>query len=297
MRRFAVPGAILLCIVSLVPPLRAQNLEDMLSKYTSENGQGYMQPLGDSFGACMNTGLFHGEALREEGFHIGFSLEAMMAPTADDAKVFMAHTEEPFSPDTTVEAPTVFGDSEGVSVTGTGGTVFNFPGGFEVNKVPFLIPQVRVGSIMGTHAVFRYISFEVDENIGSVKVFGFGLQHSISQYFQRKYPLDISAAFFRQSYDVGDIVDANATYFGVIGSYRRGLLTLYGGPGIESSSLDISYDIESDTETTQVEFNLDGANSARFTIGAALDLFVLDLHVDYNFASQSTLGVGIGFGR
>jgi hypothetical protein len=296
MRRFVVAGAVLWCIVSLAPPLSAQNLEDMLSKYTSENGEGYMQPLGDAFGACINTGLFRGENLKEDGLHIGFSLEAMMAPIGDDAKTFTAHTEEPFSPDTTVQAPTVFGDSEGVSVTGTGGTVFNFPGGFEVNKLPFLVPQLSVGTIMGTQAVIRYINFEVDENIGTVKLFGFGLRHSISQYIEKEYPLDISAAFFMQSFDVGDIVDAKATYFGVLGSYTKGVLTLYGGPGIESSSLDISYDIETDTDTTRVEFNLDGANSARFTLGAALDLYVLDLHLDYNFASQSTLGVGIGFG-
>jgi hypothetical protein len=296
MRRVSVPALIACCIAGLALPLSAQDLDDMLSKYTSENGQGYMQPLGDAFGACVNTGLFHGENLREEGLHLGLSLEFMMAPVSDESKVFTASTEEPFYPDTSVQAPTVFGDSQGPSVEGTGGTVFNFPGGFEIDKVPFLVPQLNIGTFRGTQAAIRFISFNVDDNIGDVQVFGFGVRHSISQWIKREFPLDVSAAFFMQSYDVGDIVDANATYFGLIGGYTRGVLTLYGGPGIESSSLDITYDIETDTDSTTVEFNLDGANSARFTLGAAVDLRILQLHVDYNFASQSTVGFGIGFG-
>ncbi|MFQ6104839.1 MAG: DUF6588 family protein [Candidatus Glassbacteria bacterium] len=277
-------------------PLQAQDLEDMVSKYTSVNGQGYMQPLGDAFGANINSGLFHGAGISKDEFNIRFSLEFMLAPIGDDRKVFMAQTEAPFYPDTTVEAPTVFGDSEGTSVEGTGGTVFYFPGGFDVNNLPFLVPQVTIGSIMGTQAVFRYINFKVDDNIGKVKLFGFGLRHSVSQWIEKEYPVDLAVAFFTQSFDVGDIVDASAKYFGIIGSYDAGILTLYGGPGFESSSLDIAYDIEADTDTTSVSFELDGDNSARFTLGAAVDLKILRFHIDYNIASQSSIGFGFGLG-
>jgi hypothetical protein len=277
-------------------PLQAQNLEDFVSKYTSENGQGYMQPLGDAFGANFNTGLIHSAGISKDKFNISFSLEVMWAPISDDSKVFMAHTEQPFNPDTTITAPTVFGSTEGASVEGTGGTVYNFPGGFNVKRFPFLIPQLSIGSIMGTQAVIRYINIEVDDNIGKVKLFGFGLRHSLSQWIKKDYPFDLAVAFFRQSFEVGNIIDANATYFGIIGSYDHGVLSLYGGPGFESSSLDISYDIETDTDSTNISFELDGANSARFTLGAAVDLRLLRLHIDYSLASQSTVGFGIGFG-
>ncbi len=297
MKTLIVSTGFVCMILVAINPLHSQNLEDMLSKYTEgENGRGYMQPLADVFGANINTGLYHGAVIPEEGFHISGSLEVMMAPIGDDARTFTASTEDPFYPPQEVEAPTVFGDPQGPSVEGTGGTVYNFPGGFDVNWFPSLVPQITVGTVLGTQGVFRYIDFQAGDNIGRIKIFGFGLRHSVSQWIEKAYPFDLAAVFFRQSFDVEDVVEANSTFFGLVGSYSTGILSLYGGPGFESANLDIAYETTTETDSTTISFDLDGANSARFTIGAALDLRFLGLHVDYNIASQSTVGVGISFG-
>jgi hypothetical protein len=118
----------------------------------------------------------------------------------------------------------------------------------------------------------------------------------VSQWIERDYPFDLAAVFFRQSFDVGDIVEAGSTFFGLVGSYSNGIVSLYGGPGFESSNLDITYDTTIEGESSTVSFDLDGSNSARFTLGAAVDLRFIGLHVDYNIASQSTVGVGLSFG-
>jgi hypothetical protein len=285
--------AILLAICS---PVYAQDLEDYVSKYTSENGKGYMQPLADAFGANINSGLYHGARIPTLGFNIYIGVETMMALIADDQKVFTAKTEDPFSPPISAETSTIFGSTTGAAVTGTGGTVYNFPGGLDVSKVPLAVPQVTVGSILGTEATLRWIQVTLDDNYGKVKLFGFGARHSISQYLEN-FPVDLAAGFFIQKLEVGDIVEANAKYFGVQGSYSKSVLTFYGGLGFESANLDIAYEFESsDDSASTISFDLDSDNSVRFTAGVAINLILAKLHVDYNFGAQKVLAAGAGFG-
>lgn len=287
---------LVVALFAALSPLHAQDLEDYVSKYTSENGKGYLQPLADAFGANINSGLYHGARISTIGLHIYLGVETMTALIADNQKVFTAKTEAPFSPESTAETPTIFGSTTGTSVTGTGGTVFNFPGGLDLSKVPIAVPQVTVGSILGTDATLRFIEVTINDNFGKVKLFGFGVRHSLSQYL-KNFPIDLAAGFFIQKFEVGDIVEANAKYFGLQGSYSTGILTFYGGAGLESASLDISYNFESDSgSATTIAFDLDADNSVRFTAGVALNLAVLQLHADYNFASQNVVALGLGFG-
>jgi len=283
-------------LLVLVAPLAAQDIEDYVSKYTSENGKGYLQPLADAFGASINSGLYYGARIPTFGFNIYIGVETMTALIADDQKVFTARTEAPFSPEATAETSTIFGKTSGASVTGTGGTVFNFPGGLDVSKVPLAVPQITVGSILGTEATVRFAQATLDDNYGKLKLFGFGARHNLSQYF-KDFPIDLAAGFFIQKFEVGDLLEANAKYFGVQGSYSAGLLTFYGGAGLESANLDIAYDpATSDGSASKISFELESENSARFTAGVAVSLPIVKLHADYNFGSQKVVAIGLGFG-
>jgi hypothetical protein len=291
MRRWVL----LIAVFAAFTPLYAQ-LEDYVSKYTSENGKGYLQPLADAFGANINSGLYHGARISTLGFNIYIGVETMTALIADDQKVFTAKTGEFFSPAQTAEVPTIFGSTAGDTVRGTGTTAYYFPGGLDLDKLPIAVPQVTVGSIFGTEATLRYIQVTLDDNFGKVKLLGFGARHSISQYF-KNFPIDLAAGFFIQKLEVGDIIEANAKYFGVQGSYSTSILTFYGGAGLESASLDISYDFESDDDSSsRISFDLDADNSARFTAGVAVNLLLLKLHADYNFGAQKVVAIGLGFG-
>ena len=293
---------LLVVLLAICSPLYAQDLEDYVSKYTSENGKGYMQPLADAFGANINSGLYHGARIPAFGFNIYIGVETMMALIADDQKVFTATTEDFFSPQTMEETATIFGSTTGARVIGTDdagnptGAAYNFPGGLDVSKVPLAVPQVTVGSILGTEATLRFIQVTLDDNYGKVKLVGFGVRHSISQYL-KNFPIDLAAGFFIQKLEVGDIIEANAKYFGVQGSYSKSILTFYGGVGFESANLDITYDYESgDNTTSTISFDLDADNSARFTAGVAVNLILVKLHADYNFGAQKVLAIGLGFG-
>ena len=292
MRLCAAMAAALFSCTMILSPLPAQEIEDLVSKYTSDNGEGYLQPLADAFGADLNSGIFQSARIGKSRLYIRGDLVAMMAPISDDNKTFTARTQPPFSPDTTATAPTVAGDPEPVSVTGTGGTEFVFPGGLAIQRLPFLVPQLAVGGFAGTEVMFRYFQITPSDNIGKVKLFGFGVRHNVSQYLEDP-PLDLALGFMVQSFDVGSIIDANTTYFGLEASYERGIVTLYGGPGYERSRLDIAYDFDPET---LVRFDMKGDNAFRFTTGAAVDLRIIHFFIDYNFASQSALSLGLGFG-
>jgi hypothetical protein len=281
-------------LIVLTPPMvQAQKVDDLVSKYSSQNGTGYLQPLGDAFGANINSGLFH-TAQIPQGFHLSLTLEAMGALISSNRKTFSATTEDPFSPTTTAKAPTVFGSVDPVSVPGVGGTEYIFPGGINLSTFPLIVPQLTVGSLLGTEAVVRYVQVKVSSDVGEIKLLGGGVRHSVSQYLM-DFPIDLSVGIFIQKFDLGDIISANATFIGVQGSYSTGVLTLYGGPGYEKSHMDVSYNSDSGTGN-KVTFKLDGANSLRFTVGAGLNLPVLLIHADYSLGSQSVVSAGIGFG-
>jgi hypothetical protein len=281
---------------ALSPAGAGSSLENSIAVYSGENGQRFMQPLADALVANLNSGLYCTAAIPSSGFEISVGIEGMYAPIGSDAKTFEATTEGFFSPVQTAQAPTIFGDTEGLSVTGTGGTVYSFPGGFAVDNLPIAVPQITIGAFRGTEATLRFATANTEEEIGKIDLLGFGLRHSISQYLPNA-PVDIAAGFFWQSFKIGDIMDARALSLGVQSSYTRGVLTAYAGLAYESGSLKLDYTQEVAGENLNISFDLDAANTIRGTLGLTLNLKVVRLHADYSLASQSALAVGLGFGH
>jgi len=272
----------------------AQNLEDYLSAYTGDNGKGYVKPLADAFGANINSGFYHDADIPFAGVNIYVGVVTMTAFVSDDSKTFDAKTGEFFLPETTVKVPTIFGDTEGTTVDGNAGTSYKFPGGLGISKLPIAVPQITVGSFMGTDATLRYIQLDVDDNIGELSVFGFGVRHSISQYIPL-FPLNIAGGLYYQTFDVGDIIEANAFALSVQGSYSLPFFTFYGGLSYETASLDIKYEFGSGEDTEEISFSLDAENNVRLTLGAAVQLSVFTLHADYNIGNQDVFVLGLGF--
>jgi len=126
----------------------------------------------------MNSGLFYSAQIKKKGFQLYAGLVTMTALISNDQKTFTAKTEEMFYPPATTKAPTIFSSTEGAAVEGTGGTAYVFPGGFSMNALPVAVPQISIGSFMGTEASFRFIDIELDENLGSLNLTGFGIRHS-----------------------------------------------------------------------------------------------------------------------
>lgn len=277
----------------LTIPAFPQDIEGLISKYTEENGKGYMQPFADAFGANLNSGLFHSAKVKKLGFQLYIGVKASTAFIPDKRKTFMATTEGSFAPEQTEEVPTVFGPAESVEVNGNGGTVYVFPGGLNVSMVPFVIPQLTLGSVFGTDLTLRYFTYSLDDDIGNLDHFGWGIRHSISQYIPG-LPVDLAVGIYNQHFRVGDIVESGSWLISAQASKSLLLFTFYGGLGYENTRMNIEYDQENGGSI--VSFDLTGSNSIRFTAGITFNLGPVKLNVDYSLASQSALSAGLGIG-
>jgi hypothetical protein len=280
-------------VLSAALPVMADDIQSFVSKYTETNGKGYMQPLADAFGACMNTGLFHSAHVSRVGFHLTIGAETMTAIIGDNQKTFTAKTEN-FNPPSSKEVPTLFGAAQNDSILGVGGATYWFPGGMNVKKLPLVAPQVTVGSIMGTDLTLRWFSMAIGEDFGDIKLFGWGIRHSLSQYMPLLPFVDIAVGYYSQSFKVGSVVDATATFISLQGSVSKSLLVVYGGVGMESSTLKIAYEPEKGGD--KIRFDLKGGNKMRMTLGAGLNFPGVKIHADYNIATLSTIGLGVAFG-
>lgn len=288
-------GIGIMCLAMAGSAVHAQGLEDLLGKYTGTNGQGYIQPLADAFGANLNSGFFHSARIPKVGLHLNVGFVAMAALIGEKQKTFDAQTEDPFSPSATVEAPTIFGSIDEEQVEGNGGTVFVFPGGLDMKYLPVMVPQITIGSILGTDVTFRYFGMKISDDLGTLKLLGYGLRHSISQYLPL-LPVDLAVGIFRQTFELGDIIEASSMNYGLEASLPLGIFTVYGGVSYEKADLDISYEYGEGTEAEEIAFDLTAANGMRMIVGASIKLAVLQIYADYNLADQSVFSVGFGFG-
>lgn len=59
------------------------------------------------------------------------------------------------------------------------------PPGVDMSFLIAAVPQFEIGSLWGTEALIRFVPpVEFDKNVGKFSFWGFGLKHSISQYFR-----------------------------------------------------------------------------------------------------------------
>jgi len=225
-----------------------------------------------------------------------------------------------------IYGPTVVGsknDSVKLEYTGTPVTIHNFDGAGhdttltlahalqatpvtglleELSVLPLAAPQVTLGTIFGTHVSIRYLpEVQLDSKIGSLKYFGFGIQHNPAVWFDQDFPVDLSIGYFTQSLDVGSLLSTSTKAFGLQASRRLGWsylnLTPYIGYQSESSTMTFTYDYTVTTaagpSTQHVSFGMDGANSSRFTAGLAIRLLIFNLNADYNFGTYNSATAGL----
>jgi hypothetical protein len=303
-RRLLVAAALLACVAS---PLSAQ-IQDQLSAYTGRNGESYLAPLMDAFGADLNAGVFRTADIPKTGFSLKLEFEVMSVLFKDSDRTFKAVPERGFTPlpgETIFDAPTVVGSGKAVLVEGAGGTSYAFPGGFDLNSFALAVPQLRIG-VFGTEAVVRYFAIKAgDTELGDVGLFGIGARHSISQLLPGKIPLDVSGGFFWQQFRLGknkqggDLIKSNALSIGVQASKRFfRVLVPYGGLTYDTASIDVHYESDVTGEGVNVDIDHSTPGTMHLTMGLLLNLPILNLYGEYGVAHQNTFAFGfsLGFG-
>lgn len=291
----ACMGLILYC----ASPVRAQ-LESQLSAYTGANASGYLAPLIDAFGADLNAATFHTAHIPKWGLNVSLELRYSSVRFSESDRVFNGTTENDFSPVTIREVPTVVGDRRAVFVDGDGGTRYAFPGGFDLSSFSMIVPQLRIGSLYGTEALIRYFYFNLSrEEFGSFNIFGFGLRHSISQYFDKSLPVDVAFSFFWQQFSLDDsergddLVTADALTAGLHVSRRFKVFEPYAGITYDKFDVDVSYQSESDLDSIDLSF--DSGDALHLTFGVSYQLAFMAASGEYNIGNQNAFSFGLAF--
>jgi hypothetical protein len=170
------------------------------------------------------------------------------------------------------------------------------------NMVPLAAPQLTFGTILGTQFTFRYLpDYEISKEIGKTKYFGWGIQHNPLVWIPGEFPLDLSVGFFSQKINAGTIFESKTTSYGLNVSKRLGWgalnLTPYAGYMIEKSTMTFTYDYTLDTPTGQVpqriNFELEGENKSRVTLGLSIKFLIVNVNADYNIGTYNSYSAGI----
>ncbi len=275
-------------------------VDDSLEKLTSKNAKNYLQPLADAFGANLNSGFFYSARIPRFGLSVRVGISAMIAPIPSDKKAFALQDEKVgdfwvIFPENAPPVPTVFGKEQTVPINIDGST-FNAPGGiWDTDFFPMAVPQITVGSFLGTEAMVRYFKYN-HSDIGEIKLSGFGLRHSLSQYIPL-FPIHVALGIYRQTFTIGDIVEARTMYYGLQASKKLAIITFYAGYGIESCKLDLNYTyVHGNQQEFPIGFEFDSVNRTRINAGLAFDLLILKIYADYSMADQSVICVGTAIG-
>ncbi len=292
--RYGFPWIILAILLCLPAYLSAQSLETLLERYAGENAAGYVEPLITAFGSSLNSGLFYRARVERKGLHINFRLNGMAARFSEKQRHYTASTESFFVPPREVTTPTIIGEPQGAVLTGAGGAVYVFPGGYNLSSLPLVVPTVTVGNVMGTELVGRYFSTNAFQDIGKVKLLGVGFRHSLSQYVSS--PLDISLGFAYHTFEIGDIFTNKLTTLQLVVGKSFSFLDVYAGGGYESSVANVKYTFTATEEPRTIELRVHGKNRFRMLVGFNLNLLIFHLNLDYNVGYQQIVNVGFGIG-
>lgn len=174
-----------------------------------------------------------------------------------------------------------------------------------LSLLPLGAPQLSLGTIVGTQVTFRYLpEYELDAKMGKFKYFGWGLQHNPGIWFPNPLPINICASFFTQKLDLGTVFSTTATAYGINISKTFGPgalnITPYAGFMLESSKMTFTYTSQVDIGPGQsrpvtVNFELEGENTSRITLGLSLKLLFININADYNIAKYNSLTGGVMF--
>ncbi|MCF7793088.1 MAG: hypothetical protein K9N09_07860 [Candidatus Cloacimonetes bacterium] len=178
----------------------------------------------------------------------------------------------------------------------------------DYSMLPLGAPQLSIGTIYGTKAAFRFVPSLDIEDLGKFDYFGFGVQHNPKAWLKVPIPIDLCFSYFTQTMKLGDIVEANATAFGLNVSKTFGAsflsVTPYAGYMLESSNMKFKYSYELGTDPIsgtpldpmEIKFDIDGKNKSRLTLGTTFRLGVFNINADYNIGKYNSFTAGFALG-
>ena len=170
-------------------------------------------------------------------------------------------------------------DSEiNTAVNDAGISAISTPVGFNLAMVPMTIPQLSIGLPKHIELTLRGMKAIDLGDLGELSFFGFGGKIGLNQFIPLPNIVlpNFAVGYYVTNFEIGNIMTMKNSIATLQVSKSIPFLTVYGGFGLESSSLDIDYTYTDDTDETStvvpVKFSLDGENKFRSTMAQDLNL-------------------------
>jgi len=284
----------------LVSPARAQQGQDDLSDLgktlqtiSGEYADSYVQPITNTFGAGVNSGLFRSADVGNSlipGFpfnvYVGVSVSGTLTssmktsfrPFGDGQTSFVSNGQEfTVTYEGTGTVPTILGETEPPGPDLVVETVVNgqtrevarakAPQGLVDTPIaPLVIPQVGVGSVAGTDVQLRYFPKSklswAGSSYGTVGVFGLAVRHDIDQWFPAPIPMNIAVQGawnqFSLENELGqagaqEVLDASGWAFNLQASKGVPVLPVTFYGGVQYEKFNVDYNYTFPLNTDDVE--------------------------------------------
>lgn len=163
--------------------------------------------------------------------------------------------------------------------------------------LPMITPQFSLGLPMEIELTLRGAPPIKLGDAGEISFFGFGGKIGLNQFI----PIPnialprVAVGYYMTSLKFNDVFEANNSIMTLQVSKSIPFLTVYGGFGLESSSMSVSYMPDPEIGLTEeISFDIDGDNATRIIVGARLKLAIISINADYNIGEYPALNVGLG---
>ncbi len=252
-------------------------VRDMLiNEYPVTYIQSYLQPFATAFGTTVIGGIYHG-AYAKEFPHSDLGIKAIKMQIPEDEKFFSYEDQK---------LPTVFGPATNDSSSAPGTGLDNY-------VLPLF--QANIGMFSGFEIMVRANKYNIPE-LGKMDFFGLGVRYGLSDIIPvTVIPIDMSVQVIYHTYSMGEWLNSGTFAMNLQTSTELSAipLTIYGGIGYESTSLKLTTEEISDIGNYAVgDISINGKNKTRATIGAAISLFIFNVHAEYNFGKYPSAAAG-----
>jgi len=253
-------------------------LAGILNKgYPASYIQGYMQSFATAMGTSVNGTSFH--SARVNFFpHVEIGINAVYISVPDEARYFLYNGQE---------RQTFFGplSNELDDISGSG-------------MSSFTIPQIQLdlGMFSYFQASLRVTRYNISE-MGEISLLGLGVKYGLSDLVSIDFiPLEVSVQAFYHAYSIEDWLSSGSFAINLQNSARLAFLPveIFAGLGYERVSLKIKSDnLPGIGENAAGDIPIDGKNGVRITLGAGLQVWLINMHAEYNYGFYNSAGGGL----
>jgi hypothetical protein len=239
---------------------------------------GYIQPLTTGSGILMGSGLFHRASVKAFP-HLDIGLTYIHIILPEPSKMFYYQGQN---------LPSVFGNAapaQGI-VPGTGLSFLSLP-----------LLHLNLGLTEEFELMLRTSLVYTIPELGEFRISGVGIKYGLSELVTSEtFPLDLSVQASYHLLSMNSWFKAGTFAMNIQSSKELPVLPLeiYAGVGYEVTSVTMrTEDIPGIGEFAIGDVKQNGKNGLRLVVGAAINLFFLSLHADYEFGYYNALAGGI----